>query len=560
MVDFRRWITVLAVLALFAGVAAAQNCTAQGANTNPLRAEGYTEQAGDIVLLCSGGNAQAAGSVIQPVTIQIFFTTLVTSRLLPSSSVANLSEALLLIDEPGGQGPQGNFPAGFGPSAPQILCTTPLQGCQEFVNNLPPSTPNPNAATVQVAVGTVGATTSGPNVFQGLVSANSVTFFGVPILGPVTTGLTRTIRITNIRVNANALSGSSAAGVNPLIASILVTGSSSLTLSNPTPTVGFIQQSLSASHSGTASINQCVSVSSTTSVSLLTFKELFGAAFKTRVNPLGTPASTGAGQASNATGQNVPAQTVTSESDFIFPVSTASTQPSFAGLADFGTRLKATFSNVPNGVSLFVSVNNVKNSAVGVTAPAGDAVGGNTIDFAFAQLVSSETSAEGSLVGTNGLAAGTVPTTQVVIDPTTHSGSAVWEVLNSTGGIDTLNFAVFVSSTANVSQNLPFPGTAAVNLSYGPAGLTPGFSTLIPRFTVDTSVAPATNIFVVNLCHTVLLYPFVTTNAGFDTGLAIANTSTDVFGTGPQSGACSLNCSSGRHRRHSPTPAISPAA
>jgi hypothetical protein len=38
-----------------------------------------------------------------------------------------------------------------------------------------------------------------------------------------------------------------------------------------------------------------------------------------------------------------------------------------------------------------------------------------------------------------------------------------------------------------------------------------------------------------------LLFPFVTNENGFDTGIAIANTSSDPFGTSPTSGTCSLN-------------------
>jgi hypothetical protein len=37
------------------------------------------------------------------------------------------------------------------------------------------------------------------------------------------------------------------------------------------------------------------------------------------------------------------------------------------------------------------------------------------------------------------------------------------------------------------------------------------------------------------------LYPYVTNIQGFDTGLAIANTTTDPFGTGAQAGSCDLN-------------------
>ena len=46
----------------------------------------------------------------------------------------------------------------------------------------------------------------------------------------------------------------------------------------------------------------------------------------------------------------------------------------------------------------------------------------------------------------------------------------------------------------------------------------------------------------VNICQTLLLFPFVTNLAGsgFDTGLAIANTSTDPIGTTVQTGTCKL--------------------
>jgi hypothetical protein len=37
------------------------------------------------------------------------------------------------------------------------------------------------------------------------------------------------------------------------------------------------------------------------------------------------------------------------------------------------------------------------------------------------------------------------------------------------------------------------------------------------------------------------LFPFITNQVGFDTGMAIMNTSTDPFGTKPQSGICQLN-------------------
>ena len=89
--NFRRCITALALLTLFAGLAAAQNygsaggamtCDTVAQVTPTIRAEGITELVGDIVITCQGGNASASGSipipqgnivvsVNQPVTSQI---------------------------------------------------------------------------------------------------------------------------------------------------------------------------------------------------------------------------------------------------------------------------------------------------------------------------------------------------------------------------------------------------------------------------------------------------------------------------------------------------------
>jgi hypothetical protein len=59
-----------------------------------------------------------------------------------------------------------------------------------------------------------------------------------------------------------------------------------------------------------------------------------------------------------------------------------------------------------------------------------------------------------------------------------------------------------------------------------------------PRFAVvKTQEGRWTSI---SLCQTTLLYPFVTGAAGFDTGIAVANTSWDPFGTVNQTGSCKL--------------------
>jgi hypothetical protein len=77
----------------------------------------------------------------------------------------------------------------------------------------------------------------------------------------------------------------------------------------------------------------------------------------------------------------------------------------------------------------------------------------------------------------------------------------------------------------------PEPGGGtftAANLSSGP----------IPRFILSP---PATGPFTsITLCQTSLLYPFITGASGFDTGIAVANTSMDPFKTVTQTGSCTL--------------------
>ena len=75
MADLRRWITALAILALFTGLASAQtgggggstlSCSVNTSNTPTLRSEGITEQIGDIVITCTGGTIGdgIAGAVV----------------------------------------------------------------------------------------------------------------------------------------------------------------------------------------------------------------------------------------------------------------------------------------------------------------------------------------------------------------------------------------------------------------------------------------------------------------------------------------------------------------
>jgi len=577
MVDFRRWIIVAAVLALFAGLAGAQvsggggqgtlACTASVAVPPQLRSEGLTELIGDIVLSCTGGSALPNGSVVSTANITVSLPTNVTSRILATAALGNnqlnqnISEALLLIDEPGSGLPP--IIPGTGPGAPQTPClgngTFPLVGagpggCVQVVNNLPVNPANPAAGTVPVMSTQGGGAAA--NMYLGVISpgsGNQVTFNGIPILPPVTSGSARVFRITNVRANVNLLGGGLFNGTTQLVASVSISGSTSLLVNNPVITAGFIQPGLfnnpqTVSSSG-FNFLQCNSVN-LQSAALLRFSENFGTAFKTRVAPVGPNAN---GQTGTPTAlQNIPGTIYNSESGFVIPNFTFGNLGGFVnnvtqiGLADYGTRLKAVFNNVPAGVRIFVSVTNI-SSLTGATTvrPPG------TSATSFAFLVNGETTVDGNgaapEIGPSAAVNGNT-TAVAEIFPSNGTATAVWEVENANpAAAETFNFGVWTSYTANQNQGVPAIGTITVNQSYAPtpgpltftaaAGSAASGTLTIPRF-ADTSTAR--NLLTIQLCQTLLLFPFVTNQNGFDTGIAISNTTTDPVSTPPQAGICTL--------------------
>src|SRR5258708_26453046 len=107
MVDFRRMIPVLAVIAFLLGsavTASAQGpfqCFANGGVSTPARSEGITELVGDLVLNCIGGIPPPPGVASPPGNIQIFLNTPPTHRFAtPSGAPTQYSAAPLLFDEP----------------------------------------------------------------------------------------------------------------------------------------------------------------------------------------------------------------------------------------------------------------------------------------------------------------------------------------------------------------------------------------------------------------------------------------------------------------------------
>jgi len=287
-----------------------QCAVAAGTPVPTLRAEGLTEEVGDVVLDCTGGVPTPPGTIIFQTDLTINLPGPVTSRPLGSAT-----EALLLIDDPG-------------PSQ-QVVCPTPATGC-----------PVAGAGGI-VSFAAAGLT----NVFQGVMAGqNAVTFHGIPVEPPAPGGPQRVYRITNIRTNASGYVFN-ASGLAPVPAYISWSDTA-VPIANPAPTVGYNAKSLNYSAASTASsLQQCQSYS-LAQVGSVTYQEEFATAFKIRVA---------------SGGQNQPGIVYNTESGLVVP-----TPFGTAGLADFGTRFTATLINIPSGVAVYVD--SAANSSAGGSA------------------------------------------------------------------------------------------------------------------------------------------------------------------------------------------------
>jgi hypothetical protein len=554
MAAFRRCVIALAVLAVFAGLASAQvmNCsvTSQQGNIN-LRSESKAELISDLLITCSSTSVNLQTLTPAPVVnFTVTFNAPVTSKILVGATGAspyNQSEALMLIDDP--QNSPTAQVANFGTGATQGLCgfSATLFGCAAFPN-IKGGVPVMSASAQAPDAPAAGAA----NIYQGISSGNSLTFFGVPVIPPGSTS-TRTFRVTNVRVNASSASGqifgsvSVQGGLGPG-----ASGAGQLTFNQTvSPPLGTSTASLSVSASGT-SLTNCNALTAAFA-GTVKFTELFNNAFKQRV-VAGTAQFSGQ---SNTTLQNIPgAFNGNTESDFVNQTLPVGGQT--PGLADFGTRLKAVFSNIPSGARVFVSFTNVgsSNTTTGnagsvnttffnTSAFQGPAGNSNTGSFAALLTPGFEATPDTSVAPT------ATPNTNVVNFQTNvptawggfgaqypyyelavagGSATAVWEVLNTNpSATETFTFAVFITQAAQAPT-----GTTAADITYAPTTTT----SVVPNF-VDPGTT--TNVFTINQCRTLLLFPYVTSAAGFDTGLSIANTTADPLGTAAQTGTCTFN-------------------
>jgi len=575
MVDFRKWLFALAVVGLLLGIGSSaanaqgtlQCATAQGGGVNVnIRSEGVTELLGDLIINCTGGTPTTAGVAIPLENIQISINANVTSRI--EDATTGASEALILIDSP--YPATGAFPPYPAVStAPNPLSNAAAQLACQALNST-------NCAMISKGAG-VGATgnydgtdaaPTGPhyNVFQGYQNGvNGVAWNGVPIDAPGTAG-TRVIRITNVRANAFALGVSSTLIPTQISMIVSVNGSAVLNLNQPSNgnVVATILPGLIGTNASTT-YQQCNNLNATllggtggvtSSGVLMTAKEGFAASFKTQnytqlydvaYNSAGAPIGPGDADyvaPGSPMPQNIPGFNYNSESGFVPQLTTSIgldqsvSEP--VGLADHGTQISFTISGVSSGVSLFAPsyVYLTGNYSTLIKTTIGVGV-----------LVSQSATGTGAVATTTGVpvaySTGGTPTNgpNVAVSVSGTTATLIYEIYYADPSVQESLAVPITVAYITTGPTSPAPTgttatTAGVNFSPLSAVATASSSAPIPRFGQPYA---ATSLFSINACTCNLLFPFVTNIAGFDTGIAIANTTQDPYMTAPQSGTIVLN-------------------
>ncbi len=329
----------------------------------------------------------------------------------------------------------------------------------------------------------------GGGTVTGTISGSTITFSGI-----TTTVTTTAVTINNIRVNASALPVAS--GVPTGVAETIFLGGVNATPAVAAPvTVAYALNGLGAVAIPSASIASntiCAGAANTLSQFILNVSENFANSFKTLATESGT----------NGT----------------FP-------------ATNGTRLTVTIANIPANVSVYVPLTVATSTA-----------GGAGVLTAITSPTAKTT------VGNNAPAAGTSAplTTYAAVSVSGTTGTVYYELTTAAapGVLETYPINVYYAAKAAA---VPAPTNAATaSVSFAPIGSTTSF----PNFVVGSSTGTPVNGSAFVACATTLLFPFATNGGGFDTGLAISNTSTDQLAltskgaitssVTPQSGTCSL--------------------
>ena len=193
-----------------------------------------------------------------------------------------------------------------------------------------------------------------------------------------------------------------------------------------------------------------------------------------------------------------------------------------------GMRIRLSFNDIPDGVKVYL------RPSPDCSADAGGS--GTDADKLTLTLMSG--------LGSDG--AGTGSTAQVPpngqgyvqVSLSGGSGTAVYQVHaleNGGAGNDDCDIPIAFVWTSGVEL-----GSGTVSAGFAPLSSVAAahVDAVIPRFVESGSAIEAITI---GECATTLLFPFVTNQADYDTGIVISNTSQDTFGTPESAGSCEVS-------------------
>jgi hypothetical protein len=496
MSNFRTKLLGVAALAtLFAGASYGQGIT--GCNSLGVTPGPTNERAEGTTELAGDANFACANATLSATaTVTVFATAPVTSQLLANDTALTgpLTEAVLFICN------------GAAITAPTVQCTS-------------------------------GTATTGP--YYGTVNGTQITFVGVSIPADGFAGI-----IQNVRMNANAVTIGST--LTTVTETILASANNTSAATTPI-TTGFVFTSLVAptliptpNGAFSATVTAYTACAGDAlpfvgNLSVVSFgvqvAETFGGAFKTGTGLANVGGEGGSYLGLAATG---------------------------AGTATSGTKIQLVISNVAAGMTIYVPTT-ISNTVTVANTLTLTLVSSATAKDPIVPVAASTTTGAPAAAAAGATTFHSAWPTEsfgasAAFTPSNGTVTVVYEVNNpgvTAAFIQSAVVPVWVVFGANVFTTAPAQLT--VLESYAPTAAAAA-ATTIPNFAPPTNSAlPATTVA---LCQTSLLFPFVTNQLGFDTGISIANTTTDPFHTTPVPGTCNLNF----YGAGAPTPSTGVAA
>ena len=182
-----------------------------------------------------------------------------------------------------------------------------------------------------------------------------------------------------------------------------------------------------------------------------------------------------------------------------------------ASAAASGTRVKIVWNNVPTGLNIYMPTSVTSINGATITATSSEL-------GAFSAVSAATTPAA-------------VNTLNLFLVPVTGTtATAIYEVTTAaTSFVNTFPTPVYFVAGSNTITNYLTAPTLTFTESLAPQPATA--ASQIPSFSSTATDIYTVNTITFKACTTTLLFPFVTNANGFETGIAISNTTKDPFST-----------------------------